>query len=392
MNTYGKRTTTLTRGQGAYVWDDKGRRYLDALSGIAVCGLGHCHPAVTRAIAEQADTLLHVSNLYNIEPQISLGEKLIDLSGMENVFFSNSGTEANEAAIKIARKFGNDQGIESPSIITTHNSFHGRTMAALSATGNAKVKAGFEPLLSGFVHADYNDIDAIIAAANENTVAVMVEPIQGEGGIRVPDTDYLIKLRTLCDQRGWLLILDEIQSGNGRSGCYFAFQHSDIVPDVLTTAKGLGNGVPIGACLAKGAAANVLQAGNHGSTFGGNPLACRAALTCIETIEKEGLLARATALGNLFLTEFKERLANESRVKSIRGVGLLIGIEVDADCTHAVEKAKDAGILINVTAGNTIRLLPPLILTDSQAYDIINAICQLVTDLSKQEDLASKPS
>lgn len=378
MNTYGERTTTLVKGDGPYLWDDQGKRYLDALSGIAVCGLGHNHPAVTKAITDQASTLIHASNLYAIQPQIELGEKLAKISGMDKVFFANSGAEANEAAIKIARKFGQSKGINEPEIITTENSFHGRTMATLSATGNPKVKTGFYPLVSGFQHVPYNDVKAIEDAANANTVAIMVEPVQGEGGVNIPSHDYLTRLRALCDQNGWLLILDEIQTGNGRTGKYFAFQHQNILPDVLTTAKGLGNGVPIGACLARGAAAEIFQPGSHGSTFGGNPLACRAGLAVMDTIEKDKLCQRAVELGELFAASLNEVLGQSPKVVTIKNLGLMIGIELNQECGTLVEEAKKAGLLINVTAGNTIRLLPPLILTDAQVGDVVRTLAELI--------------
>ncbi len=380
MNTYGNRTTTLTKGEGAYVWDADGRRYLDAVSGIAVCGLGHCHPAVTKAICEQAATLTHCSNLYNIEPQQQLGQALVDISGMEKVFFSNSGAEANEAAIKIARKYGNNKGILTPHMITAIGSFHGRTMATLTATGNPKVKQGFEPLLSGFDHVPYDDIDAIINTSTESTVAVMVEPIQGEGGVHVPKSDYLVELRKLCDAKGWLLILDEIQTGNGRTGKYFAYQHDDILPDVVTTAKGLGNGVPIGACLTQGEASNVLQPGNHGSTFGGNPLATKAALAVVTTLSAPGFLDDVDKLGKDIIQGFTESLGSLDGVTNIRGKGLMIGIELDRECSALVEQAKAQEILINVTAGNTVRLLPPLILSDDQAQTIVEKVSALITE------------
>ncbi len=378
MNTYGNRTTTLIKGEGAYVWDADDRRYLDAVSGIAVCGLGHCHPAVTEALCNQANTLIHCSNLYNIEPQQALGEALINASGMEKVFFSNSGAEANEAAIKIARKYGNSKGINDPQIITASGSFHGRTMATLTATGNPKVKEGFAPLLSGFNHVPFDDIDAIKAAATSNTVAVLVEPVQGEGGVHVPSEQYLPELRALCDENGWLLMLDEIQTGNGRTGKFFAYQHYTFLPDVVTTAKGLGNGVPIGACLTQGKSSDVLQPGNHGSTFGGNPLATKAALAVINTLENDKLIERAETLGQAFINGFNEQLSNESAVKDIRGKGLMIGIELDRDCAALVEQAKEKGLLINVTAGNTVRLLPPLILSDEQAQTIVDMVSSLI--------------
>jgi len=380
MNTYGERTLTLVKGQGSRVWDDAGREYLDAISGIAVCGLGHAHPAVTAAIAEQAGTLMHVSNLYNIPQQRQLAERLCQLSGMSQVFFSNSGAEANEAAIKIARKYGNDRGVERPVILVAHNSFHGRTMATLSATGNPKVQAGFAPLLEGFLHIDYNDIAAVTAAAKQhaNIVAILVEPVQGEGGVHVPDNDYLNQLRTICDQREWLLMLDEIQTGNGRTGALFAYQHNGILPDVLTTAKGLGNGAPIGACLASGKAVDVLQPGNHGSTFGGNPLACSAGLAVLETLEKEQLVARAKTLGEQLLTEFRQALSGCDRVVDIRGKGLMIGIELNTDCGELVAQAREQGLLINVTAGKVVRLLPTLILTDAETKSLVDGVSALI--------------
>lgn len=378
MNTYGTRTTTLVKGDGPYLWDSEGRRYLDGISGIAVCGLGYNFPAVTQAICEQSQNLLHCSNLYNIPSQQALGAKLVAISGMDKAFFSNSGAEANEAAIKIARKFANDKGIVNPHIITTQNSFHGRTLATLSASGNSKIQKGFYPLVEGFSHVPFNDLAAIEAAATDNTVAVMLEPVQGEGGIRVPSADFLPKLRALCDARGWLLILDEIQTGNGRTGKYFAYQHFGILPDVVTTAKGLGNGVPIGACLARGAAAEVLQAGNHGTTFGGNPLACSAALAVVNALAEPSVLPRVSALAQRITGSLQEALKDVAKVKEVRGLGLLIGIELTQDCGELVERAKQNGVLINVTAGNTVRLLPPFILTDEQADTLVQAVVSLI--------------
>jgi len=383
MHNYGSRDLTLTRGEGSRVWDDQGRSYLDAISGIAVCGLGHTHPAVTRAICDQAGQLLHVSNLYNIPPQRQLAERLCEQSGMERVFFANSGAEANEAALKIARKYGHERGLNKPAVVVMENSFHGRTLATLSATGNRKIQEGFEPLLEGFIRLPFDDPDALHRAAREHTniVAVLVEPIQGEGGVRVPASDYLTQLRQICDQHQWLLMLDEIQTGNGRTGRYFAYQHQDLRPDIVTTAKGLGNGVPIGACLARGPAAEVLQAGSHGSTFGGNPLACRAGLAVMETLEKEGLIARAEQLGQWLLTEFQRRLAGSPKVVEVRGLGLMLGIELDRPCTELVARARAQGLLINVTAGTTVRLLPPFILTDVEAQELLTGITQLIKDL-----------
>ena len=380
MNTYGSRSTTLIKGDGPYLWDDEGKRYLDALSGIAVCGLGYNHPAVTKAICEQAEKLVHCSNLYNIEPQQRLGHILVEVSGMDKVFFSNSGAEANEAALKIARKYGQEKGVSTPHVITTEQSFHGRTMATLSATGNQKVKAGFAPLVEGFSHVAFDDIEAIKKAAGESTVAIMVEPIQGEGGVNVPAADYLNKLRELCDQNGWLLILDEIQTGNGRTGKLFAYQHNGILPDVVTTAKGLGNGVPIGACLASGKAADILQPGNHGSTFGGNPLACNAALATVNTLLADDFMKNAGALGEDMIARFKKVFAGNAKVTNVRGMGMMIGIELAKDCAELIERAKEKNLLLNVTSGKTIRLLPPLILTAEQANTVVNTVVELVND------------
>lgn len=382
MNNYGTRTLTLTRGEGSRVWDSNGKSYLDAISGIAVCGLGYSHPAVTKAISEQAATLIHCSNLYNIPQQQRLADLLIEQSGLDKVFFSNSGAEANEAAIKIARKFGNDKGVKNPTIIVTENSFHGRTMATLTATGNTKVQIGFEPLVQGFLRVPYNDVAAIkkLAAEHDNIVAILVEPVQGEGGVRVPADDYLNQLRDVADANGWLLMLDEIQTGNGRTGTFFAFQHNGIKPDVLTTAKGLGNGMPIGACLASGKAADVLQPGNHGTTFGGNPLACAAGIAVVETIVAGNYVARAKELGEKLLSAFKTKLAGNSKVVDVRGKGLMIGIELNAPCAELVEKGRAKGILINVTSVNTIRLLPTFILTDAEADELVTKVVELVTE------------
>jgi len=380
MNTYGTRTLTLVRGEGSRVWDDQGNSYIDAISGIAVCGLGHSHPAVTRALCDQAGTLLHVSNLYNIPPQRQLADLLCEQTGMERVFFSNSGAEANEAAIKLARKYGAAQGVERPAILVMENSFHGRTLATLSATGNKKAQEGFAPLVEGFIRVPYNDPEAVRAAAAQhaNIVAVLVEPVQGEGGVRVPAPGYLNQLREICDQNQWLLMLDEIQTGNGRTGRYFAFQHNGIHPDVLTTAKGLGNGVPIGACLARGQAAEVFQPGSHGSTFGGNPLACRAGIAVVETLRNEGLIDRAAQMGNWLLEQFRERLKDDAKVVDIRGKGMMIGLELDRPCAELVAQARQRELLINVTAGNTVRLLPPFILTEAEAEQLVTGVVELI--------------
>ncbi|WP_455375692.1 acetylornithine/succinylornithine family transaminase [Kaarinaea lacus] len=386
MKTYAPLPVTFSHGEGVWLWDDKGNKYLDALCGIAVTGLGHAHPGVSAAICEQASRLLHTSNLFEIGLQKQLADKLTELSGMDNVFFSNSGAEANEAAIKIARLYGHKKGVKQPGIIVTEDSFHGRTLATLSATGNRKVQAGFEPLVSGFSRAPYNDIDAIrnIAKHDKNIVAVMVEPIQGESGINIPDQNYLTELRKICDENKWLLILDEIQTGMGRSGQWFAFQHYNMTPDIMTLAKSLGNGVPIGACLAKGAAAETFQPGNHGSTFGGNPLACRSALAVIDAIEHNNLTYRANELGNRIVTGLAQKLAGNPNVKEVRGVGLLIAVELNSPCKPLAKAGLDAGIVINVAHENRIRLLPPLILTDDEADLIVEKVSQLVSEFKPE--------
>ncbi len=380
MKTYAPLDVTFEYGEGAYLWDSNKEKYLDALCGIAVCGLGHAHPAVSKTIAEQASKLLHTSNLYQIDKQQILANQLCNISSMSRVFFSNSGAEANEAAIKIARLFGHKKKIKNPNIIVMENSFHGRTMATLSATGNRKVQAGFEPLVQGFIRAPYDDIDAIknIAENNNNVVAILVEPIQGEGGINIPHADYLNQLRDICDQNDWLLMLDEIQTGMGRTGEWFAFQHNNIQPDVMTIAKALGNGVPIGACLANEKAGDVFQPGNHGSTFGGNPLMCATASTVINTIESDNLIANAKQLGDYLVTGFKEKLESLADISEIRGIGLMIGIELKHDCTELVQLALEEKLLINVTASNVIRLLPPMIMNQEQADIIINTVSKLV--------------
>ena len=380
MSTYGERGLTLTRGEGAWVWDDAGNRYLDALSGIAVCGLGHTHPAVTRAIAEQAATLVHCSNLYNIPAQQELATALCATSGMDRVFFGNSGAEANEAAIKIARLHGHARNIEVPTVVVMERAFHGRTLATLSATGNRKVQAGFEPLVRGFVRAPFDDLEAVatIAGNNPNVAAVLVEPIQGEGGVRVPDHRYLAGLRALCDRHHWLLMLDEIQTGSGRTGTFFHYQQRGLMPDVVTLAKGLGNGMPIGACLARGAAAELLGPGKHGSTFGGNPVACAAGLATLRVLEGEQLYSRAHLLGDRLRAEFRSALTGCAMVRDIRGSGLMIGIELDRPCGELVQRAAARGLLINVTADSVIRLLPPLILGDAEAEQLVATLAPLI--------------
>jgi acetylornithine aminotransferase len=387
MNTYARQPVAFTHGEGAWLWDNNGKRYLDALAGIAVNTLGHAHPRYTAALNAQIGKLIHVSNIYQAPQAEQLADKLCALSGMDEVFLCNSGCEANEAAIKLARMYGHHKGIETPNIIVMEKAFHGRTLATLSATGNRKVQAGFEPLVPGFVRVPYNDLDAVrqVAGHNQNVVAVLVEPIQGEGGIRTLDIHYLEQLRQLCDQHGWLLMLDEVQCGIGRTGKWFAFQHTGIVPDVMTLAKGLGSGVPVGACLAAGRATGTFKPGNHGSTFGGNPLASTAALTTLDIMEQDKLLAHTSNIGNFLLNGFRERLCKTAGVTDIRGQGLMIGIELAQPCGDLVGLALERGLLINVTADNVIRLLPPLVFTQAEAQQLLDALCPLVTDFLKQD-------
>ncbi len=382
MNTYSRLPVTFVKGEGVWLWDDRGERYLDALAGVAVCGLGHCHPRLTKAICEQAGTLIHTSNLYHIDKQERLADRLIELSGMDNAFFCNSGAEANEAAIKLARLHGHNKGISLPTIIVMERSFHGRTMATLTASGNRKVQAGFEPLLSGFVRVPYNNVEAVtqVAVNNKDVVAVLVEPFQGEGGVNIPEAYYLQELRNLCNQNGWLLMLDEVQSGIGRSGKWFAFQHSNIIPDVITLAKGLGGGVAIGACLAKGIAAEVFKPGNHASTFGGNPLACAAAMETLKVIAEEGLLDHATRLGDFMRDRLKNQLADVAGVVQVRGQGLIVGIELSVPCGELVKKALEKKLLINVTSNKVIRLLPAFVMQQGEADQVVDTTCSLIKE------------
>ena len=380
MNTYARLPVAFVSGAGARLTDEDGENYLDALSGIAVCGLGHAHPVVADAVAEQARTLIHTSNLYRIPLQEQLADRLCALTGMKQVFFGNSGAEANEAAIKLARLYGHRKGVTNPAIIVMEGAFHGRTMATLTATGNRKVQAGFEPLVPGFVRAPYGDLAAVesIAEHQSNVVAVFVEPIQGEGGIVVPPADYLPGLRALCDAKGWLLMLDEVQSGAGRTGRLFAHEHAGILPDVLTTAKGIANGFPIGAALTGGAAHEVLGPGTHGSTFGGNPLACAAALATLSVLTNGDTLPRVAALGDRMQSRFKQALAGDNRVCDVRGLGLMLGIELAEPPERFVERALEARLLLNVTQGKVIRLLPPFILTDAEADQIVDQVVELI--------------
>ena len=386
MNTYSRLPVAFTHGQGVWLWDAQGKRYLDALGGIAVNTLGHAHPKLTQTLAAQAGRLIHTSNIYQITEQETLADKLAAISGMDKIFFCNSGCEANEAAIKIARLYAKGKGVENPAIVVMEKAFHGRTLATLSATGSRKAQAGFEPLVSGFIRVPYDDLEAVrqVAQHNRNVVAVLVEPIQGEGGINVAHFEYLKGLRELCDQYQWLLMLDEIQCGLGRTGKWFFYQHAGFLPDVVTLAKGLAGGVPIGACLARGAAAEVFKPGSHGSTFGGNPFACAAALITLEVIEQNKLLDNATRVGDAIRAGLAEALAGAKGVVAIRGMGLMLGIELDRPCTELVQRALDAGLLINVTADKIVRLLPPLIMSQDEARALVDMLSALIRDFLSQ--------
>jgi len=382
MNTYSRLPVTFAKGEGVWLWDDQGNKYLDALAGIAVCGIGHSHPKLVKAISEQAGTLIHTSNLYHIDKQDKLAKKLAILSGLNKSFFCNSGAEANEAAIKLARLYGHNRGIDQPTIIVMENSFHGRTMATLTASGNRKVQAGFEPLLTGFARVPFNDLDAIaqVSVHNKNVVAILVEPYQGEGGVNVPQANYLKGLRQICDENSWLLMLDEVQCGIGRSGKWFAFQNSEIVPDVITLAKSLGSGVPIGACIAGNVAGDIFKPGNHASTFGGNPLACTAAITTLDIIEEEDLMCNALEQGNFIRKNLLKKLGNLTHVTQIRGHGLMIGIELTKPCGELVTKALEQGLLLNVTSDKVVRLLPPLVIKQNESEQIIDMVSTLIEE------------
>lgn len=382
MKNYMRLPVTFVKGEGVWLWDTNGDQYLDVLSGVAVNGLGHAHPKLVKAISEQAAKLIHVSNYYEIAEQTELANKLAEISGMDRVFFCNSGCEANEASIKLARLYGHNKGIDKPEIIVMDKSFHGRTMATLSATGNRKVQAGFEPLVSGFVRVPYDDILAVkqIAANKNNVVAILVEPVQGEGGVNIPKDSaaYLEMLRSICDANDWLLMVDEVQTGIARTGEWFAFQHTSIKPDVMSLAKGLGSGVPIGACLASGKAADVLVYGKHGSTFGGNPLACAAGLATIKAIEEENLRQNAETIGNFIRMGFEKAFKNTPEVKVVRNAGMMIGIELDRPCGDLVKMALAQKLLINVTADSVIRLLPPLIMKQEEASLLIDKLTNII--------------
>ncbi len=383
MNTYARQPVAFVRGEGVYLWDENGKRYLDAVAGVAVNTLGHGHPGLVKAVAEQAASLIHSSNLYRVKRQEELADRLCDLSGMDKAFFCNSGCEANEAAIKLARLYGHGKGIANPTIIVTEQSFHGRTMATLSATGSRKIQAGFEPLLSGFARVPFNDIVAIrqVASTNQDVVAVLVEPLQGEGGINVAASDYMAELRKICDEFGLLMMLDEVQTGIARTGAWFAFQHSGVMPDVMALAKGLGGGVPIGACLARGEAAEAFKPGNHGSTFGGNPLACAAALATLDAIEKQALRENADKTGDYIRAQLKAMLADTAGVVDIRGQGLMIGIELDRPCGDIVARMRDRGFLVNVTSDKVVRLVPPLIFSQANADELLPPLVEEIRAL-----------
>lgn len=398
MPTYARLPVAFTRGDGVWLWDNAGERYLDAVAGIAVCNLGHAHPQVAAAIGEQAAQLMHTSNLYEIPLQSQLAEKLCGLAGMERAFFGNSGAEANEAAIKLARLHGHKKGIDSPLIIVAENSFHGRTLATLSATGNRKVHVGFEPLVGGFLRVPYNDIDAINRVVDQHpgVVAVLLEPLQGEGGVQVPDSEYLASVRQLCDANDWLMMLDEVQTGMGRCGSWFAFQSAlgmqAATPDVMTVAKALGNGFPIGACLVAGAATELMQAGHHGSTFGGNPLASRAALATIKVMEETALPVQVIEKGQRLRDRLADRLQDCSAVVEIRGIGLLCGVELDRPCGELVSEALKRKLLINVAAGNVIRLIPPLVIDNAQIDQLADAVAELVLEFVQGSDQSGEVS
>jgi len=380
MNTYNPNPVAFARGEGAYLYDTDGKRYLDALAGIAVNGLGYAHPVYTKRMQEQLGKLIHTSNHFRVVEQEALAERVCKLAKMDNVFFANSGAEANEAAIKLARLHGHQRGIENAQIVVMEKAWHGRTLATLSATGSRKAQAGFEPLMGGFVRVPYNDFAAVerVAEHNQSIVAILLEVLQGEGGIHVANAAYLQKLREICDRKQWLLMIDEVQSGIGRTGKWFAHQWTDVIPDVMPLAKGLGSGVPIGACLARGAAAKVFKPGNHGTTFGGGPLVCVAALTTLDVIEKDGLLAHAQRMGEVVKAGLQRELAGVAGVKEVRGMGLMLGVELDRPCGDVVKRALAAGLVINVTADKVIRLLPPLVIREEEAKQLVSILAGVV--------------
>ncbi len=390
MTSYARLPITFERGEGVWLWDDKGNKYLDAVAGVAVNGLGHCHPKLVAAICDQARKLIHSSNLYNVALQEKLAARLCELSGMDNAFFCNSGAEANETAIKLARKYGNERGVVNPSIVVMEKSFHGRTLAALSATGSRKAQAGFEPLVQGFVRVPYNDFEAVetVARNDPSIVAVLLETVQGESGINIARIEYLKKLRKLCDEKQWLMMIDEVQTGIGRTGTWFGFQHAGILPDVMPLAKGLGGGVPIGACLARGAAAKLFKPGSHGSTFGGNPLVCAAALATLQTMAEDKLLENAVRMGDFIRAKVREAIGNHPGVVEIRGQGLMIGIELDRPCGDLVKQGMAKGILINVAGDTVVRLVPPLIIHETEANYLLGVLLPLIQEFIAQPKAA----
>ena len=390
MQTYSPQPVAFARGEGAWLWDTEGKKYLDGLAGIAVNGLGHAHPVLVKALSEQAGKLIHTSNLFRVPEQERAAQKVCAIANMDNAFFCNSGAEANECAIKIARLYGHQRGVENATIIVMEKAWHGRTLATLSATGSRKAQAGFEPLMGGFLRVPYNDFAAVERLAdNGSIVAVLLEVLQGEGGIHVADAEYVRKLREICDRKQWLLMIDEVQSGIGRTGKWFAHQWMGVVPDVMPLAKGLGSGVPIGACLARGAAAKVFKPGNHGTTFGGGPLVSLAAITTLDVIEKEGLMKNAEAMGRVIVDGLGRGLAGTAGVKEIRGMGLMIGVELDRPCGDIVKQALDAGLVINVTADKVIRLLPPLVIRKNEAEMLVEILAPLVKRFLAQAPAAA---
>lgn len=389
MNTYNPNPVAFARGEGAYLYDTDGKRYLDALAGIAVNGLGYAHPVYTKRMQDQLAKLVHTSNHFRVVEQEALAERVCKLAKMDNAFFANSGAEANECAIKLARLYGHQRGVENASIIVMEKAWHGRTLATLSATGSRKAQAGFEPLMGGFVRVPYNDFAAIerVGEHNQSIVAVLLEVLQGEGGIHVADAEYLRKVREICDRKAWLLMIDEVQSGIGRTGKWFAHQWTDVVPDVMPLAKGLGNGIPIGACLARGAAAKVFKPGNHGTTFGGGPFVSMSGLVTLELLESEGLLANAAKQGDIIMSGLKKELSGVAGVKDIRGKGMMIGVELNRPCGDIVKRALPKGLVTNVTADSVIRIVPPLVYADAQSRELVSILAPLV-----KEFLAEAPA
>lgn len=388
LHTYQSLPVSFSHGKGAWVWDKAGKQYLDALGGIAVCGLGHAHPKVTQVIQEQAAKILHTSNIYTIDHQLELADKLTKLSGMDAIYCGNSGAEANEAAFKLARLYGHQRAIEHPQIVVMERAFHGRTLACLSASGSRKVQAGFEPLVQGFVRCAYNDLEALAAILQHNheVVAVMLEPIQGEGGLIVPDEDYLPDVYELCQQHECLILLDEVQTGVGRTGKFYAYQHYDFLPDIVTSAKAIGNGIPIGVCLTHGHATTLFHPGNHGSTFGGNPFATKVAHTVISIIDAEGLAEQAACRGHQLMTGLKHALSSYHQVKDIRGKGLMLGIELDQPCRELLSIGLEHGLLFSITAERVIRLLPPYIISEEEVDQIIERISTCIAQFYRDKD------